>query len=157
MLRRRTLLSSLAILSLAGCATHGPGAPVAPGGTIHLSVLGQPGLNPGPDGVAKPVQLRIYSLRARDRFLNADYFQLAEKDKTVLGDDLLFRQDVTVRPGETQTVDSVVLPGQQLLGLSAGYRDIDHATWRMVAPLAAQQAFVLKADGIAASADARVK
>ena len=136
------------LLSLLAACAQGP---VGPGGTVHLTFTASPGLNPGPGGTPNPAQVRIYALKSRDKFLNTDYFQLADKDKAILGSDLLFRQDITVRPGATQTIDTTVLPGQQLIGLAVAYRNIDHATWRLPATLQAAQSFTLGPDAIAAS------
>ena len=139
--------AAILLASLGGCAATGGTVP--PGGAVHMVFTGAPGLNPGPNGSANPAQVRIYSLKSPDKFLNTDYFQLADKDKAILGGDLLFRQDVSVWPGATQIVDSTVLPGQQAIGIAVSYRNIDRSTWRLMAPLKTPQTFTLGADKIA--------
>lgn len=143
--RAVTRMAVFAMSAMLSACVQGP---VAPGGIVHLTFAGAADLNPGPDGTPNPVPVRIYALKAREAFMNSDYFQLADKDRAVLGSSLLFRQDVTVRPGSNQTIDSTVLPGEDMIGITVGYRNIDHATWRLTAPLLAAQTFRLDADKI---------
>lgn len=135
-------LALAVLLVLSACADGTPGS-------VHLTMAAAPDLNPGPGGGANPAQVRVYLLKAPERFSNADYFQLADKDRTVLGDDLVGREDLILRPGETRTVDSGVQPGQRYIGITVAYRDIDHATWRVVTPIRSQVKATLGAERVA--------
>ena len=65
----------------------------------------------------------------------ADYFQIIDHERDILGPDLISRQEVVVRPGQSQVV---VLQGQgqeAAVGVVVGYRDIERAKWRVISPL----------------------
>ena len=46
-------------------------------------------------------------------------------------------EEFVLRPGETRTIDREPKKGVQMLGVTVLFRDIDHATWRALAPVAA--------------------
>ncbi len=122
-----------AALVLAGCTAGCSGGRVD---TVHLSLSADDRLNPDPRGNANPAQVRIFLLKAPERLNNADYFQLAEKEAAVLGDTLDAREQVTMHPGESRIIDLRVPPDARWIGITVGYRDIDHATWRTTTPVA---------------------
>ncbi len=122
---RLSILGLLATLPLAGC-----GVP----GTLHVSATGAADLNPGPGGAAFPAQVRLYQLRAPEKFTNADYFQLADHEQAALGGDLLSREEFILHPGETRTVDLKTQPDTRYVGVAVAYRNIDRATWRTIEP-----------------------
>ena len=138
---RLPLLATLAALS--ACAT----TPT----TSHLTLTAARDLNPGPGGGANPVQVRIYLLKNPEKFTNTDYFQLADKEQSVLGEDLISREEYTLRPGETRIVDQPIKPGERFIGITAAYRNIDHSTWRAIAPSNAVKKATLGADRLVLS------
>jgi type VI secretion system protein VasD len=113
---------------------------------VHVNVTAAQNLNPGPGVEANPAQVRVYLLKEASRFSNADYFQLADKEQTVLGDDLLTRNEVIIHPGETKQIDLRTKPGARFVGAAVAYRNIDQATWRAVAPARGEVALTLGPD-----------
>ncbi len=140
----RLLLPLAAAMLLAGCANVG-----GPVNAVTLSLSADPGLNPDPTGGANPAQVHIYLLTAPDKLNNGDYFQLAEKETTVLGDTLVGRQQLTLHPGEKTTLNVPVPANARFIGITVGYRDIDHATWRATAPVARTLAVTVGASRVA--------
>jgi type VI secretion system protein VasD len=132
------LLPFLAMVLLSACAS----LPAV----VHVDVTTAKNLNPGPDDVANPAQVRVYLLKETGRFTNADYFQLADKEQTVLGDDLVARNEVIIRPGETRQIDLPTKPGARFVGVAVAYRNIDQATWRAVTTARGRVALALGPD-----------
>ena len=104
--------------------------------TVHLSLVGAPKLNPDETGAPNPVQVRVFMLKTSEAFTNTDYFQFTDKERAVLGADLMSQTNDVLRPGQTKVLNLPVLPGTKFIGVSAAYRNIDQATWRVVGPIA---------------------
>ena len=122
--------ASAAVAILLSACSSGPVT------SVHLSLVAAPRLNPDETGQPNPVQVRVFMLKASEAFTGTDYFQLTDKEKTVLGGDLLAQTNDILRPGQTKIMDLPVPPGTKFLGVSAAYRSIDQATWRVAAPIA---------------------
>lgn len=128
MLRTASAPPVLALLcALAAC----DGAPT----TVHLTLQAQPGLNPDGTGLPNPVETHVFLLKNADTFSNTDYFQLVDKERTVLGADLLTQHDEIMRPSQTFHIDLPVQPGTKFVAVSASYRNIDKGVWRIATPL----------------------
>lgn len=124
------LLAPIATLCLlAACSASPPTS-------VHLTLRGGTGLNPDETGLPNPVQTHIYMLKAAETFDNTDYFQLVDKEKTVLGGDLLSQDNEMLRPGQTRDVTLPVPQGTKVVAVSAAFRNIDKGTWRATVPLA---------------------
>ena len=124
-------IATAALCLLSACSS----GPVT---NVHLSLVAAPKLNPDETGAPNPVQVRVFMLKTSEAFTNTDYFQLEDKEKAVLGGDLLSQNNDILRPGLTKTMDLPVPSGAKFVGVSAAYRNIDHATWRVVAPIGAK-------------------
>jgi type VI secretion system protein VasD len=112
---------------VAGCG----GPPPPPPPTVaEITVTGAADINPDSSGHAAPVVVRIYRLAGDAQFKSLDYFQLSDSAAAKLGPDLLGTSDVTITPGGSQVITRELKPGEQILGVTAAFRDIDHASWR---------------------------
>jgi type VI secretion system protein VasD len=121
------------MLTLSGCSTFPSESPTT--STSKVTLVTRPDLNPDGSGRPSPVPVRIYLLRNADKLSRADYFQIIDHERDVLGPDLISRQELVVRPGQSQVV---VLQGQgqeAAVGVVVGYRDIERARWRVISPL----------------------
>ncbi len=116
--------------------------------TLHLTLQAQPGLNPDNTGLPNPVQAHVFLLKNSDTFSNTDYFQFADKEKAVLGADLLAQHDEFMHPGQTQALTLPIPKDTKFIGVSAAYRNIDQATWRVVTPVVGQATITLSADSL---------
>lgn len=133
-------LALLAVLPLAACG----GLPA----TVHVNATAAADLNPGPSGNAFPAQVRLYLLRAPEKFSNADYFQLADHEATVLGNDLVNRDELILHPRESRVIDLQTKPDAKYVGVAVAYRNIDGATWRAVTPTRGDLQLTLAADRV---------
>ena len=82
-----------------------------------------------------PVQTHVYMLREQETFTNTDYFQLADKERAVLGADLLGETTETMHPGEQRVLKLPVPAGTKSVGIAVSFRNIDQGTWRAVSVL----------------------
>ena len=113
---------------LAGCAAPPP--PPPPPTVLNVNLRALAGVNPGIDGQAAPVVLRVYQLATAANFSNADFYALYNNDSTVLGQDVVQREDVLLAPGATKS--ETIRPKDQVKSLAvfAGLRDFQHTIWR---------------------------
>jgi type VI secretion system protein VasD len=96
-----------------------------------------PTVNPDDHGRAAPIVVRVYELKDAGAFKTADFFTLQSQDKTVLGDDLVKRNEWLLRPGDHRTLVRPADPATTALGVIAAYRDLPNSVWRAVYPLPA--------------------
>jgi type VI secretion system protein VasD len=93
----------LALLGSAGCGGEPTPPPAAPGKkcevqVVSLSVVASPSINPTLDGETRPVQLRIYQLKDDVRLQAATFEQVWKDDATILGPDIVKKDEVFVYP-----------------------------------------------------------
>jgi type VI secretion system protein VasD len=117
-------------LALAACASGNP-KPKEPI-RLDLTVHAASGVNPDDQGRAAPIVVRVYELKTDGAFNAADFFTLQDKDKTVLADDLVKRDQFQLRPGEHVTIARTADPAATTLGILAAYRDLPNSVWRAV-------------------------
>ncbi|HEY5307209.1 MAG TPA: type VI secretion system lipoprotein TssJ, partial [Casimicrobiaceae bacterium] len=79
---------------------------------------------------ASPLSLRLFELKSEAAFQTADFFALYDRDQATLGGDMLARDEVIIRPGETQTITRKANADTRLLGVIAAFRDLEHSVWR---------------------------
>ncbi|MGK9169330.1 type VI secretion system lipoprotein TssJ [Inquilinus limosus] len=126
------IVAMLAAVALSGCGMFGGEG----GGTVvPVTVAAAPGANPDASGRPSPIQVQIYQLRSGAAIGQADYFKLAENAQAALGDTLIGSEQTVVAPGKSQTLSLKLDPATQLIGVAAGFRDIDRARWRATAPV----------------------
>ncbi len=119
------------LLFATGCASGSGGGSLAKEPmNLDITVSAATRVNLDAQGRPAPLQVRIYELRTPAAFEAADYFSLANSDKSVLQTDLLSRQDYLLRPGETQRLQRRAHPEVTAIGVLAGYRELESSNWR---------------------------
>jgi type VI secretion system protein VasD len=121
---------------LAGCPAPPPPPPPT---VVNLTLKAGPDINPNPAGQPAPVAVRVYQLGSAAGFESADFFPLYNHDATTLGADLVKREEYFLAPGQTKTVTLTPMDPVKAVGVFAGWRDFQHATWRATAPIPAHQ------------------
>lgn len=112
---------------LVGCG----GAPPPPPPTVaSVALAAATNVNPDAGGAAAPVAVRVYQLASTATFDTADFFQLYQNDQSVLGADMLGREEVVLAPGAAQQLTVEMKPGAKFIGVVAAFRDIQNAKWR---------------------------
>ena len=129
--RRLALASGLVLTGMlvAGCAPK----PVVT--TVSITLVAGADANPDARGRASPLTVRVYALKSPGPFEGADFFSLFEKDQATLGAELVQREEMLLRPGETKKLDLTLPADAKSIAVMAAFRDLDRARWREVVPV----------------------
>ncbi|HEV7914610.1 MAG TPA: type VI secretion system lipoprotein TssJ [Albitalea sp.] len=145
--RRRLLATTLALAAWgAGCSMFAPKPPPPPPPPppkpppppppkLAIRIVAAPGLNPDIRGRASPVVVRVYELKSTAPFDAADFMSLYAQDRTVLGGELVAREELVLEPGETKAIGKLLAPEVRGLAVVAAFRDIERAQWRAAVSL----------------------
>jgi type VI secretion system protein VasD len=122
-----SILVMSVLAGLAGCAAK-PAKPVPARAQLVVSA----DANPDASGRPSPIVVRLFQLRADGEFAAADFFALYDKEKEVLGQSFISREEYVLAPGETRSLE-IPLDGQaRYIAALAAFRDIRSARWRAV-------------------------
>jgi type VI secretion system protein VasD len=124
-LTRRQLAAQLLLLSLSACADKGPKTT-----GLRFIVQADELINPNSRNEPSPVVLRIYELKSLNAFQQANFFELLDNDTTALGQDLVGKREIEIKPGERQAFERATPSDTKYVGVIAGFRSMDTATWR---------------------------
>jgi type VI secretion system protein VasD len=119
-------------LLLASCAEP-PKPPVVT--QVSMTLTAGADANPDARGRASPLTVRVYALKTPGAFASADFFSLFEKDQATLGAEMIQREELLLRPGESRKIEMTLQPDAKAIGVMAAYRDLEHARWREVRAL----------------------
>ncbi len=114
-----------ALAALAACGGFQP-SPTS----LDITITANETLNPNSENQSSPVIVRVYELKSLSAFNQATMFDLIDNDTKVLGADLIGREDMEIKPGETKTIKKDTAPETRFIGVMAGFRDLDSAVWR---------------------------
>ena len=150
--RAHPAAAAAVLVLLSGCAAEGPPKP----SQLSGSIVAAPDLNPDASGRASPVLIRVYQLRSDSAFNNALFFDLFDNDQATLGPEMCAKKELTVSPGQTQPYAEELGLDCSYIGVMAGFRDYEQATWRAVTQVPAQEtiAVQIKLDSLAVSVSA---
>jgi type VI secretion system protein VasD len=119
------------ILFLAAMLGLGGGCASAPKpSSLQVSVEAASDVNPDTRRRASPITVRVYALKTTSVFDSADFFALFEKDSATLGAEIVAKEEVLLRPGESRVLNFKVGPEAKSLAYFAAFRDLEKATWR---------------------------
>lgn len=121
---RRTFVVLSFISLIAGCSNTPP--------NLVANLQAANYLNPDIYKRSSPVVVTIYQLKSAMAFQQANFFALSNNSLSVLGGDLLDKQEVELRPKQSQTLKIPLSPATNYIGIIAGFRDPDHAQWRKI-------------------------
>lgn len=128
----RWLLLGLVGFALSGCGSIP--SPFTPDPTvIEAKTVASLQVNPDSRKRASPVVVRVYELKSRAQFDAADFISLYERDKDLLGADLVAREEFVLRPGETKDLNKQPAPETKFLAVLVGFRDLEKSRPRAVA------------------------
>lgn len=143
----QALAGCAAVVGITGCAKAPPPPPPPPPPTVvKLTITANADVNPDSRGRASPIVLRIYELKSAAVFNQADFFSLWDREKDTLGPDLVARDEVQLRPGESKTIDKTVDVDVRQVAAVAAFRDLERAGWRTAVELKAHRVNVLSVD-----------
>ncbi len=126
--RAMLLLAALVV----GCAKPPPPPPKPIVTPVALTLVAGADVNPDARGRASPLTVRVYALKTPGAFESADFFTLFEKDQATLGAEMVQREEMLLRPGESKKLEMTLPADAKALGVIAAYRDLERARWREV-------------------------
>lgn len=135
MRRASSVVSALLLLAAAGCGGQTI-LPVKEGKkcelqVVSLTIVASPLINPTIDGEARPVQMRIYQLKDDIKLQSASFEQIWKEDGTVLGPDIVKRDDVFVYPNTRTDVKFDRDPNAAHIVGAALFRNPKGRSWYM--------------------------
>ncbi len=125
----RWLLAGSFVAGLAGLAACSAPPPPPPT-VVNVNASAAADVNPSPSNAPAPIALRIYQLTSGANFGSAEFFALYNNDAATLKTDIVHRDDLLLAPGQSKTLTLKPDPTVKTIGVFAGYRDFQHATWR---------------------------
>jgi len=102
---------------------------------VKLLVRASERLNSGEKGESLPTTFRIYQLKDDDKIGQASFEDLLDRDKEVLGDQILAAQELTVGPNEQLTPPMSREPKAAFVAVVALFRRPAGSSWRVVKQL----------------------
>ena len=138
--KKNLVIFILLLLLLPGCGMFSkkeekpapptpPPAPQEPTRVV-LEIEAAGDINPDRQGRPSPLVLRIFQLRSDAAFNSADFFSLYEKDSSVLGSDLIRKEEITLKPNGKQTLFFEPGADTRAVGVFGAFRRYEQATWR---------------------------
>lgn len=123
-------------LLVAGCG----GAPKpTPPTVVRATVAAMTNVNPDASGRPSPIVVRVFELRSLAAFQRADFFSLWDKDREMLGPELLNREEYALAPGERRPFNRQIQPETRYIAVIAAFRDLQRASWRGSVPIVANK------------------
>ena len=99
---------------------------------VRGQILAAADINPNVRNKASPVEIRIYWLSDNKKFEAANYLTLIQSDTQVLGKDMLHKEVMIVRPGQTLPYRVDINKDTVYLAAIAAFRDTRTAQWKAV-------------------------
>lgn len=119
------LFTLFAVLLLSGCAhSHLQSAGVSMTAVKYL--------NPDVNGRAAPIMVSFYELTSPLEFKHAQYSALEDNAEAVLQNTLVDKRSVELQPDQSQRYSLDIPANVRYIGVTAGYRQIETATWRKI-------------------------
>ncbi|MFT8417248.1 MAG: type VI secretion system lipoprotein TssJ [Acetobacter sp.] len=123
------VLLPLALLgSLSGCGAPSPTR-------LNLTIVTTPQVNPNSLGRPSPVVVRIFDLANEDEFQTSSFDALYRNSSKDAGASILGTEEYEIAPASTRHIVLTLPDGTKSFGMIAAFRQIDHATWRLIVPL----------------------
>jgi type VI secretion system protein VasD len=107
-----------------------PAAPAPMPSVAEMSFFVGADVNPDRSGRPSPVIVRTYELKSLVAFNGADFFSMFEREKEIIGPDLVARDEWALMPGNNRQVIKNLQKDTRYVGVVAAFRDLDRSQWR---------------------------
>jgi type VI secretion system VasD/TssJ family lipoprotein len=128
-------IARIALMALvAGCASHAK--------EINALVISSGQLNPSVDQRSSPVVLEVFQLKELRDFQSADYFKLADMNKSE-SKDVLSNDRFIIQPSQVVRFDLPLNIESKHIGLFAAFHHLDDLRWRSTVDIGKVSSFEL--------------
>lgn len=97
---------------------------------IESRILASFEINPDANGRPSPLVVRVYELKSKNAFDDADFYKLYDEEAATLGGDLLTREEFEISPGQGREIVHNAHDQAQYFAVVAAFRNIEQAHWR---------------------------
>lgn len=132
------LILALLCCGLSSCTKVNKGVGSMMGFDTNLKVIFVIGdtLNPDENHTPSPLFVRFYELSSQNAFQHADFLELYESDESVLGKDLIAKQELgRIVPSGDREQDFVVDADTKYVALFAEFFQYKNAKYKLVFPV----------------------
>lgn len=99
-------------------------------------------INPDELGTASPLFIRMYELKASKMMKKADFIEIYERDKKVLGADMLAVHKLKhFKPGENRTENFVLSKDTNYVALYGEFLEFKESKYKLIIPVVANNVF----------------
>lgn len=99
-------------------------------------------INPDEMGKASPLFIRMYELKSQKMMKKADFIELYERDKEVLGADMIAVHKLKhFKPGKARAEHFVLDPKTRYVALYGEFLEFKNASYRLIIPVVANNVF----------------
>lgn len=138
MIRTRFTYVLLILVFLGGCSSskNRVGGVLNLDTDLKLNIVTDAHINPDENQRASPVFVRLYELKSTAAFDKADFVDLYERDKEVLGNDLLGKQVLKPLIPNAERTDNLILKsGATHVALYAEFSQYRGSTYKVTFPI----------------------
>ena len=109
---------------------------------LQIDFIVDADINPDELGKASPLFIRMYELKANKMMKKADFIEIYERDKEVLGADMVAMHKLKrFKPGESRTEHFVLDKKAHYVALYAEFLEFKEAKYKLVIPVVANNVF----------------
>lgn len=134
----RVMLSTVLLIALSACSTMNTkiGGLLNLDTDLDLTFKADADINPDENNLPSPLFIRMYELKSDKQFKKADFIDIYERDKEVLGSDMIGKQRLKrLIPGETREKDFVLDPQTRFVGLYAEFQKYRNSSFKIIIPI----------------------
>jgi len=100
-------------------------------------------INPDELGKASPLFIRMYELKSKKMMKKADFIEIYERDKEVLGADMIAVHKLRrFKPGESRVEQFVLDKKTHYVGLYAEFLEFKDSRYKLIIPVVANNVFI---------------
>jgi type VI secretion system protein VasD len=109
---------------------------------LEINFIVDADINPDELGKASPLFIRMYELKANKMMKKADFIEIYERDKEILGADMVVVHKLKrFKPGESRTEHFVLDKNTHYVALYGEFLEFKQAKFKLIIPVVANNVF----------------
>lgn len=109
---------------------------------VQIELLVDADINPDEQGLASPLFIRLYELSSNKMMRRADFIEIYERDKELLGADMIAVHKLKrLKPGENRTEHFVLDKKTNYVALYAEFLEFKGSKYKLIIPVVANNVF----------------